>query len=63
MEIIKKGSKVRQVVHVIEGVVIARNMNNVDDELEYLVRYKDKDGEEHERHFAVGEIELVGGTE
>ena len=53
----KKGDRVRQVVPVIEGEVLAAKI--VDDEVQFEVAYTDAQGEQHSRFFRESEIEKV----
>lgn len=53
----KPGDKVRQVVHVIEGVV--RDAVIIDADVQFKVVYEDADGQPHERNFTGDQIELV----
>lgn len=57
MAILKKGANVRQVVPVIEGVVLQSQIH--DDELKYEVEYVGADGETHTRWFLSSELEVV----
>ena len=60
MSSIPLGTKVRQVVPVIEGVVIDRRQQPDGEGEEVLVAYVDGQGEEHSRWFAVGtEVEIA----
>lgn len=59
----KLTQQVRQKVPVIQGEVIQRRLNEVEDQLEYLVAYTDEAGEAHERWFLEKEIEDVATTQ
>lgn len=56
---IAKGTKVRQIVPVIEGEVKAFSVDQEHGTLQYLVGWTDEDGQYHERYFAAGEVEPV----
>jgi hypothetical protein len=56
MSSIPLGTKVRQVVPVIEGVVIDRRQQPDGEEDEVLVAYIDAEGDEHTRWFAVSQV-------
>lgn len=53
----KAGDKVRQVVHVFEGVVSDAAI--IDCDVQFKVTYIGADGEPHERHFTGDQIELA----
>lgn len=55
---LKKGTKVRLKVHVPEGEVKKVTIVD-DDQVSYLVEYKDPDGGHVERHFSEAELEVV----
>ena len=54
-QLLKKGTLVRQVVHVIEGTIVGSAVH--DDELKCEVEYVGADGETHRRWFALEEVE------
>ena len=58
---IKKGSYVRQVVPVIEGVVLKKTFNDSTDSFDYLVEYKSPSVGEgpSRRWFSEGQLALV----
>lgn len=60
---IPKGTTVRQVVPVIEGVVNARRLNDDTGEVEYLVAYAAADGEPAERWFLESQIAAVAAPD
>lgn len=62
MSSIPKGTKVRQVVPVIEGVVIDRRKQPDTGEDEVLVTWIDAEGEEHDRWFLATQVESVEVT-
>ena len=45
MDIIKKGTVVRHVAPVVEGVILDTRFNGEQEQLEYLVSYSGQDGE------------------
>ena len=53
----KKGDKVRQVVHIFEGVVTDAAI--IDADVQFKVDYVGADGESHTRHFTEDQIELA----
>lgn len=59
MSSIPKGTKVRQVVPVIEGVVIDRRKQPDTGEDEVLVAYLDADGDEHDRWFLATQVQEI----
>ena len=56
----KKGDKVRQVVHIFEGVVTDAAI--IDADVQFKVDYVGADGESHTRHFTEDQIELIPAT-
>ena len=54
-QLLKKGTLVRQVVHVIDGTIVGSAVH--DDELKYEVEYIGEDGETHRRWFTLEEVE------
>ena len=61
MDIIKKGTVVRHVAPVVEGVVLDTRFNSEQEQLEYLVSYSGQDGERHERWFLASEVAPKAG--
>lgn len=55
----KAGTPVRQIVKPVEGTVKRLVVVDEGTELEYLVEYKDSNGETTERHFKENEIEEI----
>ena len=53
---IDKGAKVKQVVPVISGTVVARRFNEDHSEMEYQVEYSTADGENHSRWFLESQL-------
>lgn len=53
----KSGDDVRQIIHPIEGKIVGKAI--VDDDVQYLVEWTDKDGERCQRYFREEEIEGV----
>lgn len=60
---IKLGDAVKQKVHVIEGVVVAKEFNQESDSFIYKVAYKGPDGQHHESAFSEHMIELRAPVE
>lgn len=56
---IAKGSKVRQVVPVIEGEVSERRFNDEAECMEYLVEYTDAEGHPASRWFTESQLEVA----
>lgn len=53
----KTGDVVRQVVPVVQGTVVSKQI--IDDDVHYTVRWTDSAGDTHERPFAESEIEAA----
>lgn len=57
MQLLKKGTQIKQITPAIEGVVLSSQVH--DDVLQYLIEYIGADGETHQRWFHTTEVEAI----